>query len=558
MRAVTLPENNKLVLRAFTTLVDLAPKHSDYNAHLQFMQDFGKEHYLNTLNQAFASYSDEQMATLLLKSTGLSGIDLEGDANTDNMKLATGFIRANSDQRVKAMLDLIEQLSNVTSGPLAPIARAYNDKIQTGYAHANNPASDQAAPYNDNIQLQGSAGSDVLYVDNSGTGEYLVGGNVVHSKALWVFNTAEQFQSNESQKVANLQAGTPTTVGSYGVKVQVNYRGLLSQAIAIDDKADFTANQQDINKAIKQAIQGDAVLSQLLEVIDGPGGSLGVLAKTDGQTDDSALDLNFIAPKLKELSPQVVADFMARHPDSGVKDAASLLRYIKSRVTSDDVDGSLNKDFYDQTQMGLSDNNSAIVGENSRTASDHIIHGSTGNDVIVLGTTWHPSGKLLSSNDTVKYTAAFGHDTIVNFEVGTLPGVDKLDFTQLSTATGTTTTLNKAEIDASTASAVGRVTDGQIRLVQKHVQDGTTAATTDNDSAQDVQQLFTDAATGTAAHQIYIAVDDQTGTGDVYQVVDGANANDLSVTLLGQITLANHPTSDDPYDWENLTTENFA
>lgn len=89
MTAAALPENNKLVLRAFATLVDLAPKHSDYNAHLQFMQDFGKEHYLNTLNQAFASYSDEQMAALLLKSTGLNGIDLEGDGNTDNMKLAT-------------------------------------------------------------------------------------------------------------------------------------------------------------------------------------------------------------------------------------------------------------------------------------------------------------------------------------------------------------------------------------------------------------------------------------------------------------------------------------
>lgn len=61
-----------------------------------------------------------------------------------------------------------------------------------------------------------------------------------------MFNTAKQLQSNESQKVANLQVGTPTTIGFYGVKVQVNYRVLLSQAI-----------------------QSDPVLRQLLEALDG-------------------------------------------------------------------------------------------------------------------------------------------------------------------------------------------------------------------------------------------------------------------------------------------------
>ena len=381
---------------------------------------------------------------------------------------------------------------------------------------------------------------------------------MVHSKALWVFNTADQTTINDSQKVASIQAGTPTTVGSYGVKVQVNYRGLLSQAIAIDDKADFKANQQDINKAIKQAIQGDAVLSHLLEVIDGPGGTLGILSKIDGQLDEASLDLKFIAPSQDELSPQVVADFIAHNPNAGVRDAAGLLKHIEDHVTSAQVNGSLHHDFYAQTLMALSDNRYPIDGQNSNAVGDHIINGSTGNDVIVLGTAWHPSGQLLSSNDTVKYTAAFDHDTIVNFDAGPLPGADKLDFTPLSTAAGTATTLNKTEITAPTASVVGHVTDGQIRLVHKHVQDGTTAATTDNDSAQDVQQLFTDAATGTAARQIYIAVDSQTGTGDVYQVVDGAGTNDLSVTLLGHITLANHPLANTPFNWADLTDENFV
>lgn len=383
--------------------------------------------------------------------------------------------------------------------------------------------------------------------------------NVMHSKALWVFNTADQSTVNDSQKVAGIQAGMPTTVGSYGVKVQVNYRGLLSQAIAIDDKADFQASQQDINQAIKKAIQGDAVLSHLLEVIDGPAGTLGILSKIDGQLDPTSLDLNFIAPNAAELTPDVVAGFVARNPNAGVHDAASLLQHIDNHVTSANADGSLHHDFYAQTRMALSDNHTPINGQNSSVARDYVIAGRTGDNVLVLGTTWHPSGQLRSSNDTVKYTAAFGHDTLVNFEAGSIPGADRFDFTALSRASDNTfTSLNKTEIAAPTASVVGAVTDGQIRLVHKHVQDGVTAATTDNDSAQDVQQLFTDAATGTAARQIYIAVDSQTSTGDVYQVVDGAGANDLSVALLGHIILANHPFGSTAFNWANLTTGNFV
>lgn len=54
MTTAALLENNKLVLRAYATLVDAVPGHSDYNTHVQFIQNHGKEHYINTLNQLFA------------------------------------------------------------------------------------------------------------------------------------------------------------------------------------------------------------------------------------------------------------------------------------------------------------------------------------------------------------------------------------------------------------------------------------------------------------------------------------------------------------------------
>lgn len=136
--------------------------------------------------------------------------------------------------------------------------------------------------------------------------------------------------------------------------------------------------------------------------------------------------------------------------------------------------------------MALDDISAPRLGSNSNQAHDHIINGSTGHDVIVLGTC------LASIRPSAHRTATFEHDTILNFEVDPSPSVGQFDFTVLSRSSDNTvvTHLHKADIATPTASIVGTVTDGQIRPVQKHVQEGATASTTDNDPAEEVQQLF--------------------------------------------------------------------
>ena len=183
-----------------------------------------------------------------------------------------------------------------------------------------------------------------------------------------------------------------------------------------------------------------------------------------------------------------------------------------------------------------------------------MVEGGKGNDLIVL------SSSLAAANgDVVQFNSAFGHDTIVNFTAkGIIP--DKFDFGLLHrTAHTITTGLNATEItNASGASVVGHVINGQIRLVQKHERFGITPTTIDNDSAEDVKQLFIDAQTGIETKQLYIAVNHDNSTGDVYQVVDGGGANDLNVTLLGHITLANHAEAHTPFSWLTLSASNFA
>lgn len=555
---MALTEDTELVLRVFATLRDSAPSHADYKAHLKYIQDFGKDGYFKALDKYFANHFDVQLAAMLLQSTGLNTVDLEGDGNTDNMHIAMAFIQNHAGNRIQAMLDLTEQLSRITSGPLRNIARAYNEKIADGHTYSSRPDSSEAALYNDNIKVEGTAGSDAFYADGSaGKAQYIIGGQKISLNTVWLFNTADQNTENDSQKLGALKAGTPTTAASYGVKLQVNFRGLLSREIAIDDQTDFQASQLDINLAIKKAINEDAVLGKLLEAVDGPGGTLGVLSKFSARHDDSSLSIRLIAPDQAALSDEVVANFIAKNPNTGVSDAASMLHYIESHVSSAAAAGSLHHNYYAQSRIGLDDNTRPVYGQDSNAAHDHLIAGSAGNDVLILGTAGkNQLAKLLNSNDTVQYTGAFDHDTIVNFQAGPFPNADKFDFTLLHKTThDIATSLHKADIGASKANRVGSVSDGQIRLVNKIT--NPMAHTHSNNSAEAIKQLFTDAGAGTMAKQLYIAIDAATGTGDVYQVADGNGANDLTVTLLGSITMANESITA-PYHWSDLTIDNFV
>lgn len=309
------------------------------------------------------------------------------------------------------MLDIAHQLSYYLTGEFGGIGYAYTDKLHAGYKYAKNPASTYPIYYNSNYQIQGSADNDILYTQNKNIGRYTVGGQNVESKSLWVFNTSEQNRDFSSTlKVSALQAGAPR-VGSYGVKVQVSFRGqVLSKEVAIGDKSDFQANQQNINQAIKQAINQDPVLSKLLQAIDGPDG---VLAKIDGDMPTKhSLDIRFIAPEINELTPEVIQGFIAQNPSSGVHDASSLLRHIQNFVTDANSASSLHSQFYAKIQLALDDHFKPIDGVDITYIKKHVVTGSAGDDLIILqaSSQWE-TDTLQINSDIVRYRGPFGHDT---------------------------------------------------------------------------------------------------------------------------------------------------
>ena len=72
------------------------------------------------------------------------------------------------------------------------------------------------------------------------------------------------------------------------------------------------------------------------------------------------------------------------------------------------------------TAVAATNGANEILGFNSISASDNVITGGTGNDVVVLGKTTGVTA-LTASNDTVRYEAGlFGNDTVVNFGANTI------------------------------------------------------------------------------------------------------------------------------------------
>jgi hypothetical protein len=196
------------------------------------------------------------------------------------------------------------------------------------------------------------------------------------------------------------------------------------------------------------------------------------------------------------------------------------------------------------------------------TTTDNQLIGGTGDDVFVLSTVFSTGGVdeddlLDSSNEVLVYTGAFGNDTVFNFGAdGGLDadnsgddalgddtfndGEDVLDFTGVGGDL----------FDGAWGAGGGVIDDGDI-----YVDDNDLAEDADGNPAQpllaDIEDLFDDDDTADEDDTaIYIEVSAD-NVGYVYQVVDGPKDNDLKVTYLGSIDLADT-------DWFDLTGANFA
>lgn len=355
------------------------------------------------------------------------------------------------------------------------------------------------------------------------------------SRGVYVVNTANQKAEsatgyvnaeNDERNFADLKSDANNSYNLFSSTVSVTFKGIVATANV--PNTGYKTSDLQVNQGIKDAINNNPVLSKLLAATDGPGNTLVITSLIDGQLTLDNLAIELKLPLVTTLSSVDVAAAAPIYGLAAGATAADVLAAMTAAKTAFDTKG----DYVDQwAESGAFAGNANIRGAASTSTSDNTINGGTGNDVIVLGTTVStttPPDAMLSSTDTVVFTADFGNDTIVHFRAGALAsGGDVLNLSALG----------------------GNILSTAFN-VDKSVNVANEAAAT-NGTAALVAALFTDSAT--AQTHVYVAVDTTTNIGKVYQVVDaaGTGAGSVSATLAGTIDLADTL-------WADLTAVNFG
>ena len=265
--------------------------------------------------------------------------------------------------------------------------------------------------------------------------------------ATWAVNASDV-------NFVDLESNTAITTGVlYKSTVTVTYSGARSaDSGVINDAAVENSNgfestvtigttnnlgsQLQVNQAIKDAINNDAVLNKLLMATDGPSNTLVITSLVDGRFEASDLEIKVEAPSslTSAEATSVNAAYEALIGDSTANlDAAGAVAAIEAHIAVLDANGAYTTEVFAQT--GGVD----MAGSTSTSDSDNTINLGSGDDVAVLGTDD-------TSNDTLVMEGTFGNDSIFNFDNSTGAAQDMLDFTAYL--------MNEVSASGSTASTV--------------------------------------------------------------------------------------------------------
>lgn len=421
-----------------------------------------------------------------------------------------------------------------------------------------------------NFTVDLGQGNDTYYADNSGL------------KAKFVLNAV-------NADINDLQSNTLTSTNAVNVGLTVTFLDITTDLSEVANSYGQLANvaitDLNVNQAIKFAIQNDKRLNKLIVAEDGPANTLIITSLIDGTLDIADFTVNVsdvVAGVIPEITAATITSQTAIVPALNFTAAATVDNNfgtvlaqdyaVSSLQTADLAAGGLfvyggltitataiatAEEVYAMALGGVDtnlvitgvataaatageDSNtltltdvalSNTVGSNSSAVSSNMITGNTGDDVIVLGTD-------ATSIDTLVFAGKFGNDTIVNFEsdAGVVAASDKLDFTAYL-GSAVTTLGAVAATDSLVTVALETLTNGTEALIAGlyNGSDNTTA--------------------GTTLKQLYIAYDAD-NVGKVYEITDGAVANDVTAALVGTIHLAEDAT--DSSAWNQLAAADLV
>ncbi|KIN69848.1 Outer membrane adhesin-like protein [Sulfitobacter noctilucicola] len=421
--------------------------------------------------------------------------------------------------------------------------------------------------------IDGGADRDVVYTDNSGAVEaaqrlatnidrnltehdqidYVVGG-------VWAFNAENLAVSTTDGSlsmtgatndtitlgtVTGVSATNPFTANSGSAVFTVSYGGAsgaagtsynirvtipFSELNVNSTTGVVTTSEQALNQAIKAGINSNQVLGNLLEAADGPGNSLVIATKTDGDHASGDLSVAYTSLTINNNAPLTTAGESFTGDAGYTTTAANFINLGAASTAESDNTIRSGTDGADDLFV-LSTNDAA-------TTPATVNGGLSATDL---------NG---ASNEVIEFDNGFGRDTILNFDAGDnaagdTTGEDVLDFDLLfADGTFAASTLVKGAITGATA-------NGEITLASEIGGTGPTS----NDTLAEIQAMYTAAdttASTTVAEEIVIVYDaNDNNAGAVYAVTDGTGAGDVAVTFEGTINLVGTA-------WTTLEIDNFA
>lgn len=378
---------------------------------------------------------------------------------------------------------------------------------------------------NANMTVNGGAGNDTITTSgagnmaiNAGTGNDTVyADNLSTAKAQFVVNATNTLVADTISDVATMAAATDQLL--YKAQLTVTYSGasvagdtgvIAGAAVAgttgfestvTIGTANYIGDRTNINQAIKDAINNDAVLSKLLVAKDGPANTLVITSLVDGQVAATDLDFNIVSTDFTALSASELLGLDTAWEK--LNNDSSIAAVAAGDLTTAATNAAT---LYD-TEVVATDGGAA--GTATSSTSDNKIDLGTGNDVLVLG-----SGA--ESNDTIILNGSIGNNTIVNFEDTNLDTAqDKLDFTSylnnLVTLPGASTSTESQTAVATTGDNAGvaatTLAANGVATINDFVQTSATVATWAGMTAAHVLAAVQDTNATSYANLVNASVD---------------------------------------------------
>lgn len=378
--------------------------------------------------------TEEDVAFQYLTGNGSDSINLELDATAVNSNSSVvpgrhdfSFLADGGAGNDNIMVRIVgNTLSAGTSGPESTSDWYVNHAINANVEINGGAGADTIRkPGAGNSVIDGGTGNDAIYVENTGvSGEDDMGTN--DGRAVWVLNTADLDPSTSVVRDVDLQdlrGDNPASVLAVNARLTVAFQGFsktVDIANSVGSLTNVAITDLAINQAIKDAINEDGVLSKLLRAIDGPGRTLIVESRIDGEMDNTVSNID-----------NLFVTFSSATQTAAQAAIAGLVQFTTAAPATSAL-----LDAYNPTGQALFGEwgGDTTNGADGFAVSDNIITGGLGDDVIVLGT-----GAF--DNDTVVYEGfANGTDTIVNFntsltQVTTSPAVPSVNVNEAFTVT---------------------------------------------------------------------------------------------------------------------------